>query len=81
MLWELLRSSHGLRPAFDILRCHCLAMQLVAKCCQGCSHHLSLPFTAHFTPTECCFKYARKPVRHVESFYTTPSDCSLPAVV
>ncbi|XP_050759696.1 C-C motif chemokine 3-like [Gymnogyps californianus] len=36
---------------------------------------------AHFTPTECCFDYARKPVRYVESFYMTSSDCSLPAVV
>ncbi|NXQ80899.1 CCL3 protein, partial [Nyctibius grandis] len=37
--------------------------------------------TAHFTPTECCFKLAQKPVRHVQSFYETPSDCSLTAVV
>ncbi|XP_009318048.1 PREDICTED: C-C motif chemokine 17 [Pygoscelis adeliae] len=37
--------------------------------------------TAHITPVECCFKYAQKPVRHVQSFYETPSDCSLPAVV
>ncbi|NXW09535.1 CCL3 protein, partial [Fregetta grallaria] len=36
---------------------------------------------AHFTPTECCFKYAQKPIRHIQSFYKTPSDCSLPAVV
>ncbi|NXW31938.1 CCL4 protein, partial [Phaetusa simplex] len=36
---------------------------------------------AHFTPTECCFKYAQKPIRHVRSFYETPRDCSLPAVV
>ncbi|NXS39617.1 CCL14 protein, partial [Balaeniceps rex] len=36
---------------------------------------------AYFTPTECCFKYAQKPVRHVQSFYETPRDCSLPAVV
>ncbi|NXK10553.1 CCL4 protein, partial [Herpetotheres cachinnans] len=37
--------------------------------------------TAHFPPTECCFKYAQKPIRYVESFYETSSDCSLPAVV
>ncbi|NXY76359.1 CCL3 protein, partial [Glareola pratincola] len=36
---------------------------------------------AHFTPTECCFKYAQKPIRHVQNFYKTPRDCSLPAVV
>ncbi|NXT47965.1 CCL4 protein, partial [Pluvianellus socialis] len=37
--------------------------------------------TAHFTPTECCFSYAQKPIRHVQSFYTTSDDCSMPAVV
>ncbi|NWQ90662.1 CCL3 protein, partial [Burhinus bistriatus] len=37
--------------------------------------------TAHFTPTECCFKYAQKPIRHMQSFYETPRDCSLRAVV
>ncbi|NWI66890.1 CCL3 protein, partial [Todus mexicanus] len=62
----------GLHP------CHLL--QLAAKCCQGCSH-LSLLFAAHFTTIECCFKYAQKPIRHMQSFYETPSDCSLPAVV
>lgn len=72
---------HSFHPVFDILRCHCLATQLVAKCCQGCSQRLSLPFTAHVTPIECCFQYAQKPVRHVQSFYEMPSDCSLPAVV
>ncbi|XP_010285353.1 PREDICTED: C-C motif chemokine 3-like [Phaethon lepturus] len=36
---------------------------------------------AHSTPTECCFKHAQRPVRHMRSFYETPSDCSLPAVV
>ncbi|XP_009892761.1 PREDICTED: C-C motif chemokine 17 [Charadrius vociferus] len=36
---------------------------------------------AHFTPTECCFKYAQKPIRYMQSFYETSSDCSLPAVV
>ncbi|NXA18912.1 CCL3 protein, partial [Ibidorhyncha struthersii] len=36
---------------------------------------------AHFTPTECCFKYAQKPIRNMQSFYETSSDCSLPAVV
>ncbi|NXX56379.1 CCL3 protein, partial [Scopus umbretta] len=40
-------------------------------------HHAA----AHFTPTECCFKYAQKPVQHMQSFYETPRDCSLPAVV
>ncbi|NXI59539.1 CCL17 protein, partial [Chloroceryle aenea] len=43
---------------------------------------LSLHYTtAHFTPIECCFKYARKPIQHMQSFYETPRDCSLPAVV
>ncbi|NXH66387.1 CCL4 protein, partial [Hydrobates tethys] len=37
--------------------------------------------TAHFPPTECCFEYAQKPIRHMQSFYETPRDCSLPAVV
>ncbi|NXI97981.1 CCL4 protein, partial [Psophia crepitans] len=37
--------------------------------------------TAYTSPTECCFKYAQKVVRHVQSFYETPRDCSLPAVV
>ncbi|GAB0195743.1 C-C motif chemokine 17 [Grus americana] len=37
--------------------------------------------TAYSSPTECCFEYAQKPVRHVQSFYETPRDCSLPAVV
>ncbi|NWH42602.1 CCL17 protein, partial [Fregata magnificens] len=36
---------------------------------------------AHLTPTECCFKYAQKPVRRMQSFYETPRDCSLPAIV
>uniref|UniRef100_A0A8B9MN44 Chemokine interleukin-8-like domain-containing protein n=1 Tax=Accipiter nisus TaxID=211598 RepID=A0A8B9MN44_9AVES len=72
---------HRLHPVFDILQCHCLAMQLVAKCCQGRSQQLSLPFTAYNTPTECCFKHAQKVIRHIENFYETPSDCSLPAVV
>ncbi|XP_009068003.1 PREDICTED: C-C motif chemokine 17 [Acanthisitta chloris] len=37
--------------------------------------------TGHSTPVECCFQHAQKPVRHVQSFYETPRDCSLPAVV
>ncbi|XP_009953065.1 PREDICTED: C-C motif chemokine 5-like [Leptosomus discolor] len=36
---------------------------------------------AHFTPTECCFEYAQKPIRHIQSFYETPSNCPLHAVV
>ncbi|NXC16574.1 CCL17 protein, partial [Corythaeola cristata] len=36
---------------------------------------------AHFTSSECCFEYAKKPVRRPQSFYQTPRDCSLPAVV
>ncbi|XP_009486474.1 C-C motif chemokine 3-like [Pelecanus crispus] len=40
-------------------------------------HHAA----AHFTPIECCNNYAEKAVRYVQSFYETPSDCSLPAVV
>ncbi|NXJ83874.1 CCL17 protein, partial [Trogon melanurus] len=37
--------------------------------------------TAYSTPTECCFEYALKPVRHMWSFYETPEDCALSAVV
>ncbi|EOA94909.1 hypothetical protein Anapl_17889 [Anas platyrhynchos] len=39
--------------------------------------------TALYTPTECCFDYAQKPVRiaNIKSFYTTSNDCALPAVV
>ncbi|NXS67947.1 CCL3 protein, partial [Pandion haliaetus] len=37
--------------------------------------------TAYITPTECCFNYAQKPIRHIQNFFRTPSDCSLPAVV
>ncbi|XP_069724605.1 C-C motif chemokine 17 [Phaenicophaeus curvirostris] len=36
---------------------------------------------AHFTPTECCFEYAQKPIRSVQSYYATSKDCSLPAIV
>ncbi|NXT25483.1 CL3L1 protein, partial [Syrrhaptes paradoxus] len=36
---------------------------------------------AHHSPTECCFKYAQRAVRHPQSFYKTPRDCSMPAVV
>ncbi|XP_049661876.1 C-C motif chemokine 13-like [Accipiter gentilis] len=36
---------------------------------------------AYNAPTECCFKHAQKLIRHIESFYETPSDCPLPAVV
>ncbi|KAM9269028.1 LOW QUALITY PROTEIN: C-C motif chemokine 4-like [Cariama cristata] len=39
-------------------------------------HHVA----AHFMPTECCFRYTEKFI-HVQSFYETPRDCSLPAVV
>uniref|UniRef100_A0A8C3CRS3 Chemokine interleukin-8-like domain-containing protein n=1 Tax=Cairina moschata TaxID=8855 RepID=A0A8C3CRS3_CAIMO len=44
---------------------------------------LSFPFTALSTPTECCFHYAQKPIRfaNILSFYETPKDCALPAVV
>ncbi|NXY92212.1 CCL13 protein, partial [Alcedo cyanopectus] len=34
-----------------------------------------------FTPIECCFRHAQKPIRNMQSFYETSSDCSLPAVV
>ncbi|NXS96939.1 CCL4 protein, partial [Jacana jacana] len=37
--------------------------------------------TAYLTPTECCFKYMQKPIRHMQSFYKTSHNCSLPAVV
>uniref|UniRef100_A0A663MRS4 Chemokine interleukin-8-like domain-containing protein n=1 Tax=Athene cunicularia TaxID=194338 RepID=A0A663MRS4_ATHCN len=38
-------------------------------------------FPAHFSPTECCFNHVQKPIRNIESFYHTPRDCSMPAVV
>ncbi|NWH72125.1 CCL17 protein, partial [Piaya cayana] len=37
--------------------------------------------TAHSTPTECCFNYAQKPIRHMKNFYETSKDCSLSAIV
>ncbi|NXK86340.1 CCL17 protein, partial [Formicarius rufipectus] len=37
--------------------------------------------TAQFRPVECCFNYAQKAIRHVKSYYRTPSDCRMPAVV
>ncbi|XP_013032164.1 C-C motif chemokine 4-like [Anser cygnoides] len=39
--------------------------------------------TALPTPTECCFHYAQKNVRlaNIRSFYETPKNCALPAVV
>ncbi|NXW56404.1 CCL17 protein, partial [Eurystomus gularis] len=37
--------------------------------------------SAYFTPVECCTEYAQKRIRHMQSFYETPRDCSLPAVV
>ncbi|XP_027762252.1 C-C motif chemokine 5-like [Empidonax traillii] len=37
--------------------------------------------TAHVRPIECCFEYAQKPVRHVQSYYETPTECPKPAVV
>ncbi|XP_010008181.1 PREDICTED: C-C motif chemokine 17-like [Nestor notabilis] len=40
-------------------------------------HHIA----AHIMPTECCDMYAQKYVRRMKSFYKTPQDCSLPAVV
>ncbi|NXA41640.1 CCL5 protein, partial [Eudromia elegans] len=35
------------------------------------------------TPTECCLRHARRPVRlaNLRSFYETPRDCSLAATV
>ncbi|NXS54266.1 CCL4 protein, partial [Brachypteracias leptosomus] len=36
---------------------------------------------AYFPPVECCSKYAQKRIRYMQSFYETPRDCSLPAVV
>uniref|UniRef100_A0A8C4UZL2 Chemokine interleukin-8-like domain-containing protein n=1 Tax=Falco tinnunculus TaxID=100819 RepID=A0A8C4UZL2_FALTI len=42
----------------------------------------STPASAsHFAPIECCFKYTQKAIRHIQSFYETSSDCSLPAVI
>ncbi|NXX41917.1 CCL5 protein, partial [Tricholaema leucomelas] len=46
---------------------------------------LSLPsfslLPAHFQPLECCYRYAAKPLPHPQSFYRTPRDCNLPAIV
>ncbi|KAM6057749.1 PREDICTED: C-C motif chemokine 5-like [Chlamydotis macqueenii] len=36
---------------------------------------------AYSTPTECCYGYAQRPIRHVQSFYETSSSCPMPAVV
>uniref|UniRef100_A0A663EIP4 Chemokine interleukin-8-like domain-containing protein n=1 Tax=Aquila chrysaetos chrysaetos TaxID=223781 RepID=A0A663EIP4_AQUCH len=43
--------------------------------------HLLPALCSYNMPTECCFKHAQKPIRHIQNFYETPSDCSLPAVV
>ncbi|XP_064314199.1 C-C motif chemokine 5-like [Phalacrocorax carbo] len=40
-------------------------------------HHTA----AHSSPTECCYKHAQRRIQHIQSFYETPKDCSLPAVV
>ncbi|NWW71881.1 CCL17 protein, partial [Climacteris rufus] len=37
--------------------------------------------TAHFSPVECCFELAQKPIRYPQSFYETPKDCPVRAVV
>ncbi|NXI37377.1 CCL4 protein, partial [Galbula dea] len=37
--------------------------------------------TAHSKPIECCYEHAQKPIRQMQSFYETPSECLLPAVV
>ncbi|NXY44934.1 CCL14 protein, partial [Ceuthmochares aereus] len=37
--------------------------------------------TAYSKPIECCFKYAEKPIRSVQSFYETARECSSPAIV
>ncbi|XP_075290191.1 C-C motif chemokine 3-like [Opisthocomus hoazin] len=47
---------------------------------------LLLPFSldcavAHHTPVECCYSYAKRSIRHVQSFYQTPRSCVLRAVV
>ncbi|NWV89423.1 CCL3 protein, partial [Machaerirhynchus nigripectus] len=57
---------------FQILSCNCLVMQFTTSL---------LPSTAHFTPVECCFEYAQKPIRYPQSFYETSKDCPKPAVV
>lgn len=46
MLWELPRSSPASIPCSTSRRCRCLVMQLITKCCQGRSQHLSLPFAS-----------------------------------
>ncbi|NWX15147.1 CCL3 protein, partial [Aegotheles bennettii] len=35
------------------------------------------------TPVECCFSYVKSPLRltNLKSFYTTPRECLLPAIV
>ncbi|NXV70837.1 CCL4 protein, partial [Atlantisia rogersi] len=37
--------------------------------------------TGYSTPTECCFSYAQKPIRHMQGYYETPGECAMPAVV
>ncbi|NXE12514.1 CCL4 protein, partial [Lophotis ruficrista] len=37
--------------------------------------------TAYSTPTECCYDYVQRAIRHAQSFYETSSSCSMPAVV
>ncbi|NXJ24277.1 CCL3 protein, partial [Dicrurus megarhynchus] len=56
----------------QILCCHCLVVSFTI---------FPLPSTAHFTPVECCFDHAQKPIRHPQSFYETSKDCPKPAVV
>ncbi|NXM25150.1 CCL4 protein, partial [Oxyruncus cristatus] len=36
---------------------------------------------AHYRPVECCFQYAQKPIRQAKSYYETPINCTMPAVV
>ncbi|NXD17817.1 CCL4 protein, partial [Nothocercus nigrocapillus] len=44
---------------------------------------LSFASAALYTPTECCIRHAQRRVRliNLRSFYETPRDCSLPAIV
>ncbi|NXG67219.1 CCL5 protein, partial [Hemiprocne comata] len=36
-----------------------------------------------YTPTECCYDYTKFSLRlpNLKGFYTTPKECSLPAIV
>ncbi|XP_061863697.1 C-C motif chemokine 17-like [Colius striatus] len=42
------------------------------------SLHLTL---AHIPSSECCYSYSKKAVRGIQSYFQTPRECFLPALV